>query len=95
MRITLPVLYLAALITPSQGQAGTLTVPDLPPGSPYRLVFVSAEVIGARSADINTYNTFVDDQANNLAATLDRCWRRWERHGKPSPAPPPSRHSTI
>jgi hypothetical protein len=70
MKIT-PVLGILSgtlLLMTSEAQALTLVPPNLSPGSPYRLVFVTSTAQVATSSNINTYNTFVDNTANGVPA---------------------------
>ena len=40
---------------------------DLDPGDPYRLVYVTSHSISGNLSEISTYNSFVDEVANNLS----------------------------
>jgi hypothetical protein len=62
---TLFLLLQTLLICPSRG-APIITPPDLEPGTPYRLIFVTAGTRNATSSDISDYNTFVTQQAGDL-----------------------------
>jgi len=59
---------LATLVTASAAQAALVVVPTgLNPGDQYRLVFVTDGTRDAQSTDINTYNSFVTNEANKPA----------------------------
>lgn len=47
-------------------QALTLVPPDLMPGQEYRLVFTTDGMINSLSPEIDTYNTFVTNEANSV-----------------------------
>jgi len=55
-------LALATLGISGAAQAAIL-LPSLPPGSQYRLLFLTSGTTTATSSDINTYNTFVNNTA--------------------------------
>jgi hypothetical protein len=52
-------------------EAFQLIPSGLSPGNQYRLVFVTDGTIQATSTDINTYNTFVDNEAHNSTILND------------------------
>lgn len=66
MRNPIAVLPLATIIlivlSPTAIMADFIP-PNLPPGSQYQLIFVTADFITATSSDINYYNTFVTNEA--------------------------------
>ncbi|ARI79405.1 PEP-CTERM sorting domain-containing protein [Microcystis sp. LEGE 00066] len=63
---------LATLVTASAAQAALVVVPPgLNPGDQYRLVFVTDATRNAQSTDINTYNTFVTNQATGGTPGID------------------------
>lgn len=65
-------LCLVATLSPwSIALAAPVTLPPgLAPGSPYRLVFVTAGLATSSSTDIAAYNTFVSNQANSSSDLL-------------------------
>ncbi len=73
------ILGLLILLTASHIALGSLitTPDDLAPGDQYRLVFVTAELHDASSAQIEEYNLFVASQAAGSAslAALNTTWR--------------------
>jgi hypothetical protein len=72
----LSVLMVLAFVSDAFGVVIT-SPPSLPPGTPYRLAFISEGGMDSRSTDIEDYNTFVTQQANlNPAlAILDTTWK--------------------
>ena len=79
MRNAVIVLILAALdggtfLPLSELMAGFIP-PNLPPGSPYQLVFVTAGTRDATSADIADYNDFVTAEAALNPLLPDATWR--------------------
>jgi hypothetical protein len=52
-------------------EAFQLIPSGLSPGNQYRLVFVTDGTIQATSTDINTYNTFVDNEAHTSTILND------------------------
>ena len=71
MRTYVPIVCLAtfgALF--HSGRASTIVLPDLPPGSQYQILFVTAATTEATSSDINYYNGFVSTQAAPINAWL-------------------------
>jgi len=55
----------------SIAEAFQLIPSGLSPGNQYRLVFVTDGTIQATSTDINTYNTFVDNEAHTSTILND------------------------
>jgi hypothetical protein len=75
---TTGVLAVAVVGFSSPSAAGIITVPSgLAPGSQYRLVFVTADVYPAISTNIGSYNTWVNSEANSIAAlaALGTTWQ--------------------
>ncbi len=64
------VLVLALVGIASRSNANTIVTvpPGLSPGSPYRLVFVTADTYTAESSNIADYNNDVNTEANGVAA---------------------------
>jgi hypothetical protein len=62
---------LATLRISGAAQAFQLIPSGLSPGNQYRLVFVTDGTIQATSTDINTYNTFVDNEAHTSTILND------------------------
>ena len=62
------------VVTLGQASAGPITIipSSLSPGDSYRLAFLTSETIDATSADINVYNTFVDDLGDQI---IESDWR--------------------
>lgn len=56
-------IALAFWIVATTRAFASIVSPDLPVGSQYQLIFVTQGKLPATSADISTYNQFVDDQA--------------------------------
>ena len=52
------------------------TIPSLPPGSQFRIAFVTSDVIDATSSNITTYNEFVTNVAHSqpILMTLETTW---------------------
>jgi hypothetical protein len=48
----------------------TVTLPNLPPGSQYQIIFATSDEIGATSGSISTYNTLATTDAAPLNALL-------------------------
>jgi hypothetical protein len=48
----------------------TVTLPNLPPGSQYEIIFATSDEIAATSGSISTYNTFAASEATPLNALL-------------------------
>jgi hypothetical protein len=75
---TFCVLAVAVVGMASRSAAGTIVTvpPSLAPGSQYRLVFVTDDFYTATSANINDYNTDVNNEANSVfaLAALGTTW---------------------
>jgi hypothetical protein len=73
------VLALAMLIVASSGSEifADVILPNLPAGSQYELIFVTADETTATSTDISTYNSFVTAEANSdpILAALGVTWQ--------------------
>jgi hypothetical protein len=59
-----------------RSEAGTITFPNLPTGTEYRLIFVTADSTLPTSGNIADYNTFVtaEADANPELAALGATW---------------------
>lgn len=65
-------LFCATFVVPPMAAlGGPITVPDLPAGTQYRLVFVTSTTLAVTSSDIGTYNNFVNSLANTPGGPLD------------------------
>ncbi len=70
-------LFTAVLLAtvPTSLQADVIPPIGLAPGSPYQLVFVTADTTAATSSDINYYNTFVQGEAALNPSLPTATWR--------------------
>ena len=70
--------YIAALAVSACATyvPGDIVLPTLPPGTQYRLAFVTSATRDATSANIADYNTFVSTFANNqpILAAFGTTW---------------------
>lgn len=68
MRSSIPAFTLAILVLHQSLLAGAVIVqpPDLSPGDPYRLIFVTSELHPAHTIDVTYYNDFVSRVANSI-----------------------------
>ena len=73
---SLHIMCVAFLTIAAHLEASIITVPNLPPGSQYRLVFVTDGTYSAQSPDISTYNIDVTNEANVIPqlALLGATW---------------------
>jgi hypothetical protein len=74
-KIITMLLLFTALGPMTAGVCHALFIPaGLNPGDEYRLMFVTQDMIGATSTDINVYNLFVQGQANLSPLTTGATW---------------------
>ncbi len=74
MRKSLAVFLIAVFAWPATSLVAGIALPNLPPGSHYQLIFVTADSIGATSPDISTYNTFVNAEAALNSSLPSTTW---------------------
>lgn len=77
LRMILCTAALSLFITAKANAAYVTTPPGLPPGSQYRLAFVTSGTTTAISSDINYYNSFVQTAAEAVPelASLGTTWK--------------------
>ncbi len=68
------VAALAATMLTQLTRADAIHLPDLPAGSKYQLIFVTADTHDARSSDIGVYNIFVTQQAAQAPSLPSATW---------------------
>src|SRR4051812_31402081 len=82
LKAYLPICSLAMMLIPGVVHASGLVIPEVAPGTTYRYLFVTDQfdtVLGT-SSNISTYNTFVNNVANNIGfsgsvlASLNTTW---------------------
>jgi large repetitive protein len=61
----------------SSSPSATVVLPNLPAGSKYQIVFLTAGVRLAGSADVNEYNTYVNAEAKRSPSLPQTTWRAW------------------